>query len=257
MHRLRQICLVAESLDDVIPEITEVLALEEGYIDEGVSRWGLENRVIPLGYDFLEVVAPCRAGTAAGRYLERRKGPGGYMVILQTDDGLRHRKRITDMGIRTVFTADREPDIWITQYHPSDCGGILLEIDAVNPAQDYEADLCSWPPAGADWQRQVKREVTEGFSAIEIQDDNPMEMAQLWSDLLDMPVFNRQGVPQIKLLNSAVRFVETHDDRGTGLSLLELRMNNRGKALEMAEARGLRKDESTIGLCGTPVRLIE
>ena len=33
--------------------------------------------------NFLEIVAPVKNNTAAGRYLDRRKGDGGYMVICQ------------------------------------------------------------------------------------------------------------------------------------------------------------------------------
>lgn len=248
--------MLAESLDPVIEHMTTILSLGEGYIDEGVNRWGLENRVIPLGYDFLEVVAPLREGTSAGRYLQRRHGPGGYMVILQTDDGLKHRKRINEMGVRTIFAADRE-DIQITQYHPGDCGGVLLEIDSVNPDCDFEEDLCPWPPGGPDWKNHISRNVTEGFSAIELQSANPLDMAQLWSDLLDMPVFNLGGIPQVKLLNSCIKFVELGDDRGNGLSLLELRVTDVEKVLEAAEIRGLRNEGDRVEICGTYIRLTQ
>lgn len=248
--------MVAESLDPVIADITTILSLGEGYMDKGVNRWGLENRVIPLGYDFLEVVAPFREGTSAGRYLQRRHGPGGYMVILQTDDGLKHRKRITDMGVRTVFTADRE-DIQITQYHPGDCGGVLLEIDSVSPDCDFEEDLCPWPPGGPDWEKHINRNVVEGFSAIELQSANPLEMAQLWSDLLDMPVFNLGGIPQVKLLNSSIKFVESVDKRGNGLSLLELRVTDVDKILQAAETSGLSDGGDDIEICGTRIRLTQ
>ncbi|MBD3648791.1 MAG: hypothetical protein HUJ31_15370, partial [Pseudomonadales bacterium] len=137
--RLRQVCLVVPELKPAVDALCDVLGLMEGHRDEGVAMWGLENRVMTLGHDFLEVVAPTREGTAAGRYLEKRRGAGGYMVILQAEEGLFHRKRITEKGVRTVFTADRDPDIWITQYHPADCGGVFLELDSVNPELDHLA----------------------------------------------------------------------------------------------------------------------
>ena len=52
----------------------------------GVEKYGLVNALMPIGNSFLEVVAPTREGTAAGRCLERRDGEGGYMVILECDD---------------------------------------------------------------------------------------------------------------------------------------------------------------------------
>ncbi len=40
---------------------------------------------MPVGKNFLEVVAPIREGTAGGRDLKRRGGDGVYMVITQVD----------------------------------------------------------------------------------------------------------------------------------------------------------------------------
>jgi len=49
---------------------------------------------------------PFQQGTSAGRYIERRKGDGGYMVIIQVDDAQAERKRVTDLGIRAVAQKD-------------------------------------------------------------------------------------------------------------------------------------------------------
>ena len=87
MHlQLRQICLVAPALEPAVEDLCAILGIEVCYRDPGVAQWGLENAVMPLGDQFLEVVAPTREGTAAGRYLQRRSGPGGYMVITLCKD---------------------------------------------------------------------------------------------------------------------------------------------------------------------------
>ncbi|HEY4668483.1 MAG TPA: hypothetical protein VIH05_01760, partial [Tepidiformaceae bacterium] len=79
--RLRQIALVARELEPVVNDFRNVLGIEVGYRDPGVGRFGLENALMPIGNQLLEVVAPIEEGTAGGRYLERRGGDGGYMVI--------------------------------------------------------------------------------------------------------------------------------------------------------------------------------
>ena len=84
--RLRQIALVARQLAPVVDDLRELFGLAVAYRDPSVEAFGLENAVLPVGNQFLEVVAPIREGTAGGRYLERRRGDGGYMVILQCDD---------------------------------------------------------------------------------------------------------------------------------------------------------------------------
>src|SRR5215472_15458298 len=84
-NRLRQICLVANQLAPVIDDFKDILGLEVCFIDKGVAVFGLENSLMPVGSNFIEVVAPIKENTAAGRYLQRRKGDGGYMVICQCD----------------------------------------------------------------------------------------------------------------------------------------------------------------------------
>src|SRR5215813_11402573 len=70
--RMRQICLVARQLAPVVDAFREVFGLEVCYRDPGVGKYGLENALFPIGDGFLEVVAPVRDGTTAGRFLDRR-----------------------------------------------------------------------------------------------------------------------------------------------------------------------------------------
>src|SRR3712207_5616716 len=98
--RLRQAVLVAAELEPVAARLRDELGLGEAFADPGVGEFGLENAVFALGDQFLEVGAPTRPGTAAGRYLERRGGDGGYMLIFQLDDLDSARSRAAELGIR-------------------------------------------------------------------------------------------------------------------------------------------------------------
>ena len=80
--RLRQVCLVAHDIQAVTRQFESIFHLEVCHIDEAVGKYGLENRLLPIGNQLLEIVAPTEPGTAAGRYLERRGGDGGYMLSL-------------------------------------------------------------------------------------------------------------------------------------------------------------------------------
>ena len=84
--RLRQICLVARELKPVEEQLNKVLGINVCFRDPGVAFFGLENALFPIGNQLLEVVAPVEENTAGGRYLDRRGGDGGYMVITQCDD---------------------------------------------------------------------------------------------------------------------------------------------------------------------------
>ena len=64
--RLRQVCFVAAELARPVADLEAVLGLELCHRDPGVGRWGLENAVLPVGGNYLEVVAPVEDGTSAG-----------------------------------------------------------------------------------------------------------------------------------------------------------------------------------------------
>ena len=127
MLRMRQICLVAEDLDAAEADLREVFGLEICHRDPGVGQFGLHNFLMPLGNNFLEVVSPLRAGTAGGRFLARRGGDGGYMVIMQCGDIAARRAHVGSLGIRLVSDSANEQTDGI-QLHPKDVPGAIAEL---------------------------------------------------------------------------------------------------------------------------------
>src|SRR5688572_1798737 len=103
MVRLRQAVIAAADLDAVAGRLRDELSLGEPYSDPMIIHFGLRNAVFALGDTFLEVVSPVQDGTAAGRFLERRGGDGGYMLMFQVDDVSAARERARELGIREVF----------------------------------------------------------------------------------------------------------------------------------------------------------
>ena len=97
--RLRQVVLVAPELGPALEEVRDGLGIEPCYHDPGVVAFGLENVLFPVGDQFVEIVAPVQEGTTAGRLLERRRGAGGYMLIVQCDDLDRRRARLPGLGV--------------------------------------------------------------------------------------------------------------------------------------------------------------
>ena len=105
--QLRQICLVAHELESVIDDLRSILGINSCYVDPGVGKFGLENNLMPIGRNFLEVVAPIQENTAGGRYLDKRGGDGGYMVIAQVENLIQEQVRLANTSIRSVFADDR------------------------------------------------------------------------------------------------------------------------------------------------------
>src|SRR6516162_2036529 len=141
--RLRQVALVATDLDTVVKALETELGLRSPFHDPGVSEFGLHNAVFSLGDSFLEVVSPVRPGTTAGRYLEKRGGDSGYMAIFQIPDLAEARRRVAELGVRVVWTADL-PDMAATHLHPKDVPGAIVSLDWALPPG-------SWRWGGPVW----------------------------------------------------------------------------------------------------------
>src|SRR5260370_20036181 len=88
--RLRQICLVAPQLEPVISDIAGIMGLRVCYRDGDVAKYGLESALLPVDTILLEVVAPFQPGTAAGRFLDKTRGRGGYIAIFCCDAPHQH-----------------------------------------------------------------------------------------------------------------------------------------------------------------------
>jgi len=254
--RLRQVCLVARDLKPAVADLTAVLGLEVAYRDPLVIYFGIENAVMPVNGDFLEVISPVREDTAAGRYLERRRGDGGYMVLLQCEDALRERERITGLGIRTVFTLDN-PEYRCSHFHPRDTGGVLLSVDSVAPGADWTEPMCMWEPGGPEWQQAVRTDLVSAVVGVELQGEDPAGLAALWARILGLPVTQcGDAVPRIRLQNAELRFVHEADGRGAGVGAVDIKVRDRLRLLAAAEARGCEPTDDQVVLCGTRINLI-
>ncbi len=246
--RVRQIALVANKLAPIVEDMKNVFGLEVCFRDPGVKVFGLENALFPVGNQFLEVVAPIQENTAGGRYLQRRKGDGGYMCIMQCEDHAPVKERVAKLGIRKVIDHDTA-HFHNMQLHPRDTGGTFLEIDH---QPGGEAPDGPWEPAGKDWKPAVRTNVVSAIKGVEIQSPEPDALAKRWAEILDLPLKNGT----IAVENATLRFVKETDGRGEGLSGLELAATDRKHALDAAEKQGRRINDDTVMVAGVRFRLV-
>lgn len=248
--RLRQVVLAARDLEPVADQLRTVLGLGPGFHDPGVAEFGIRNEVIPIGDTFLEVVSPIQPNTAAGRFLDRRAGDGGYMLLLQTDDVARDRRRFADLGVRVIWKADL-PDISGTHLHPKDIGGTIVSIDEARPPE-------SWRWGGPAWPNSVRTDVTTEILAVELQTADPRAMSRRWSEVLALPVRpSATDAYEIPLDRGLIRFVPDRDGRGDSLSAFEVGVSNRQRLLDAAQARGRVTADGQIRIGGTRIALPE
>lgn len=173
LPRLRQVALAARELDPVTQRLESVLGLAEPFRDPGIVHFGLQNAVYAAGDTFLEVVSPVRADTAAGRYLDRRGGDCGYMAMFQLDDIAAARKRLADLGVRTVWDTER-PDIVDIHLHPKDVPGAIVALDWAEPEG-------SWRWGGPEWEAQVPWYAPGGLRGLTVAAVDPRGTAQRWA----------------------------------------------------------------------------
>jgi glyoxalase-like protein len=250
--RLRQICLVAGALEPALDDLGAIFGLSICYRDGNVAKYGLVNALFAVGHSFLEVVAPTRDGTAAGRYLKRRGGDGGYMVILDCDDIERRRQRMATLGVRIANPLSYETYTGL-QLHPQDTGGAMLEFNHTRGGASLDGP---YHPAGPSWQSAVRTDVTASLVAAELQSAEPAALAERWSKLVERPVKLNDGALEIALDLGRLRFVAATDGRGEGLGGVDLEVRDRARILAAAQARGCAIAGNTVTVCGTRFRLL-
>ncbi len=252
--RLRQIALVASKLEPIEKQLIDVLGIKVCFRDPGVAHFGLENALFPIGNQLLEVVAPTRDKTAGGRYLDRRGGDGGYMVITQCDEHAPRRQQVEDLGIRVVgkFKTDEFINM---QLHPKDTGGSFFEIDEQLGSGAHDTDG-PWEPAGANWQSAKATERVSGIAAAEVQCENPEMVSSCWSDIAQIPLQLIDDAITMQLENANVRFVACSDGRPEGLGGIDINTNDADAILKAAAKHDAVSGERQIYLCGLRINLL-
>ena len=252
--RLRQVAMMARKIAPVQAALEAVFGLKVAYRDPGVEFFGLANIVMAVGGEFLEVLEPIRDDASGARYLARRGGDAGYMVITQDADALEHRARLEAEGVR-VIARSRGDTYRYTHFHPGDCAGVLLSIDSVDGDAAWREPLSDWPPAGRDW-RDFPSDISLGIVATTIQHRDPGAAAARFAHLLGVPVTEDRGAPAVALSPGVIRFVPPVDADGTGVVGLDIRVRDVAAVLAAARAAGLPVTDDAVTIGGVAIRAV-
>jgi hypothetical protein len=248
--RLRQICLVAPHLEPVIGDIAEIMGLNVCYRDGNVAKYGLENALLPVDTILLEVVAPFQPGTAAGRFIEKTNGHGGYMAIFCCDDPDERAEHAKTIGVRVANVIDHAPYHGV-QLHPRDCRAAFIEFNHTDGSDDI---LGRYPPAGPDWQKSIRKDVTQALTGVEMQSPDPLDLAEHWGRIIGIPVTkNQTGEPELVLPNCTFRFVKGTSDIMSGLTF---RVGDIDAVRHAAKTRGQPMSGDSFLLGGVTFHLV-
>ena len=200
--------LVADELDSVERALREALQLGEPFRDPGVGEFGLRNAVFALGDCFLEIVSPIQPGTAAGRYLQRHGGDGGYMALFDLEDLDGARARAEQHGVRVVWRIDL-PDISGTHLHPADMHGAIVSLDRSQP-------YGTWRWGGPDWTGRTGSGAPGRLASISVAVGDPASAAARWGHVLGAPPADRPAT-SLALHGGSVEFAQASDESQEGL----------------------------------------
>jgi hypothetical protein len=248
--RLRQICLVAPHLEPLIGDIAAIMGLNVCYRDGNVAKYGLENALLPVDTILLEVVAPFQPGTAAGRFLDKTGGHGGYMAIFCCDDPDARAAHAKKIGVRVANVIDHAPYHGV-QLHPRDCRAAFIEFNHTDGSDDI---LGPYPPAGPDWQKSIRKDVTQALIGVEMQSPDSAGLAEHWGRIIGIPVTkNASGEPELKLPNCNFRFVKGTSEIMSGLTF---RVGDIDAVRHAAKAKGAPVSEDSFLLGGVTFHLV-
>lgn len=246
--RLRQICLAAPRLARVTDDIQSIFKVAVCYRDPNVARYGLENALIPIGTDLLEVVAPTREDTAAGRFISRTRGHGGYMAIFQASDPRRRQAHAEALGVRTAHVIDRDA-YQSAQLHPRDCRAAFIELGHSTGGDDR---MGTWWPAGEQWKNFIRTDDTRRMLGIEIESPAPADLAAHWSKILETSLSSSDSVPSMQFEGSTIRFCSGPVD---ALSAILIQVQDVSATLERAIDCGYRVAGNSFHLGGVNFRV--
>ncbi len=207
--------LVAAELEPVASALRVALDLDEPFRDPGVGAFGLANVVFALGDRFVEVVSPIEPDTAAGRYLARHGGDGGYMVIFDLEDLDGARERARGLGVRVAWQIDL-PDISATHLHPADMRGAIVSLDRSEP-------YGTWRWGGPRWTGRVGAGAPGRLAGVTLAVSDPVGVAARWAEVLGLGV-SGEDRPVLRLDGGEVHFETAASESAEGLVEIALEL---------------------------------
>lgn len=243
---LRQVCLAAPELEPVVDAVRDVFGVEVCFRDPNVAKYGLVNALFVFGRAFLEVVAPTRPDTTAGRFIDRSGGIGGYMAIFDCSDPEARRDRAEAMGVRVAHVLDYT-GYWGIQLHPRDCRATMLEFDRTDGGHDLDGP---YHPAGEHWRDFQRLDRVRGIARIDVESPDPSGLAGHWARLMDRPVREDAGAPTIVFDLGAARFLRAAPGTPERLRAMTVEVADPAAVRAAARRRGLEDDGAGFLLAG-------
>jgi hypothetical protein len=137
------------------------------------------------------------------------------MAIFQVGDLAAARRRVADLGVRVVWTADL-PDIAGTHLHPGDVPGAIVSLDWADPEQ-------SWRWAGPSWTGHVPDHAPGGVTGLTIEVSDPVAAARRWAEVLGIAAAGEDAsVVELPDSGQRLRFAPARAGHGAGITAVTI-----------------------------------
>jgi Glyoxalase-like domain len=241
--RLRQIALAATDLAATTAALCDVLGIGAPFRDPGVAVFGLENAVFAIGQTFLEVVSPVRDDATAKRWIAKRGGDAGYMVIVQCDDLAtlaREIDRAKSAGAVVVWQGDHA-GARTAHFHPRELGAIV--------SLDGMASWGDWVWAGPQWPERSHVQTTRAITGAEMASRDPEKLAARWTALLGIKA-RRSNYELAIAFPRGGRIAFVPGDGGDALVGVEIALADRARFEARARTRGVLGGDGAATIAG-------
>ena len=248
--RLRQLVIATSEIDLLADSICDLFELKRTFSDPELIVFGLQNVLIPVGDTFLEVVTPIKENTSAERFLKKRSGDGGYMVIVDSVDLEQERERLENVRMNIVWYENRKFDGIHGQslhLHPKQVGGAILSIDNMKPAS-------SWLWAGTEWEKDTNKSLVSHLSGVNICSPDPDNLLSNWEKALGRE--RSLDGTSINLSGSSINFVINTQSQSEHISAFQIHTAKRLEIEKRAARLGVLINNN-IHLGGVDFLLVE
>ena len=248
--RLRQLVIATSEMDVLADKICDLFELKKTYSDPELAVFGLENVLIPFGDTFLELVTPVKENTSAERFLKKRGGDGGYMVIVDSNDLEKQRQRLETVGLNIIWYENRKSNGIHGQslhLHPKQVGGAILSIDNMTPPS-------SWLWAGTEWKKDINQSLVSNLCGVTICSPKPDSLLSKWEKALGKK--RSTNGSSIDLAGSKINFVMNTQSHSEHVSGFQVNSMNRSHLKKRAASRGFLTNNN-IHLGGVDFLLVE
>jgi len=241
LRRIHHVGVVVRSADEALRFFRDTLGLAVSK-DAVIEDQGVRGVLLPAGDSEIELLEPVREGTGVARFLER--GEGLHHVCFESDDVGAELEAAQAKGLRLIDDKPRQGLAGMIGFlHPAATKGVLVEF--------------ATPPAGE--AHHAAAGMVRNFDHLVVAVKDLEEGAQVWNKNFGFEVQRRGESQELGIRNAilpvdgAFAFVELItplsdetpagrylQQRGEGMYLISLAVNNLDQAVSAMKEKGLR-----------------